>query len=109
MDSLKYDEFLYLLMNSYIILSDSGGIQEEAPSFNIPVLIIRDFTERPELIHSNGGILCGTNTESIVQHYEYIANSEVEYNKMSMAKNPFGDGNSAEKIIDYLNKYVKKI
>ena len=109
MDALKYDEFLYLLMNSYIVLSDSGGIQEEAPSFNIPVLIIRDFTERPELILSNGGILCGTNSESIVQHYENIANSEVEYNKMSMAKNPFGDGKSAEKIIDYLNEYVKKI
>jgi UDP-N-acetylglucosamine 2-epimerase (non-hydrolysing) len=108
MEALKYDEFLYLLMNSFLVLSDSGGIQEEAPSFNIPVLIVRDFTERPELIHSNGGVLCGTGMDSIIWHFENIVSSKGEYNKMSMAKNPFGDGKSAELIVDYINRYIRK-
>lgn len=109
LDALKYDEFLYLLMNSYIVMSDSGGVQEEAPSFNIPVLIIRDFTERPELIISKGGILCGTETESIINHFEKIVMSKAAYGKMSKTKNPFGNGKSAEIIVDYLTEYIKKI
>lgn len=109
MDALQYDEFLYLLMKCYIVMSDSGGIQEEAPSFNIPVLIIRDVTERPELINLKGGILCGTDPESIIQNFDNIVTSRTAYNKMSKVRNPFGDGKSSKKIVDYLVKYRKKI
>jgi UDP-N-acetylglucosamine 2-epimerase (non-hydrolysing) len=108
-DALQYDHFLFLLMKSYMVISDSGGIQEEAPSFNKPVLIIRDTTERPELIEAGGGILCGTKSASIIQNFERLISSQSLFNKMCNIDNPFGDGTSSVKIVNYLSKIAEGI
>jgi len=106
--ALKYDHFLFLMMNSYFIMSDSGGVQEEAPSFNKPVLIIRNNTERPELLMAGGGLLCGTQEETIIENFEKIVTTESVYKKMSSIKNPFGDGNSSLKIEKCIENYFRK-
>jgi UDP-N-acetylglucosamine 2-epimerase (non-hydrolysing) len=105
-DALQYDHFLFLLMKCYFVMSDSGGVQEEAPSFNKPVLIIRDTTERPELIEGGGGILCGTKSDSIIRNFEKIVSSSTLFNKLSQIKNPFGDGKSSERIVEYLANFT---
>ena len=108
LEALKYDHFLFLMMNSYLIMSDSGGIHEEAPSFNRPVLIIRNNTERPEIIMAGGGLLCGTQEETIIENFEKVVTTESVYKKMSSIKNPFGDGNSSLKIEKCIENYFRK-
>ena len=94
-----YEEFIFLMDQSYIILTDSGGIQEEAPSLNKPVLVMRDTTERPEGIKSGTLKLVGTSANSIINEcYNLLTNNEV-YNKMSQAVNPYGDGLACERIV----------
>ena len=85
---------------SYLILSDSGGVQEEAPSLGKPVLVLRDTTERPEGITAGTLKLVGTNSESIYQETKRLLTDEVAYNQMSRAVNPYGDGHASERIVE---------
>ncbi len=103
-EPLGYKLFIYLMMNSYIILTDSGGIQEEAPSLGKPVLVMRDTTERPEALEAGTVKLVGTDKEKIIKEVTLLLNDEKEYVKMSKAHNPYGDGKACEKIISFLNK-----
>lgn len=98
MNPLPYEELIYIMNRSYIILTDSGGIQEEAPSLGVPLIVMRDNTERPEGIEAGCAVLSGTNTEEIINHFEKIYNNPEIYHKMSSATNPYGDGRSASMI-----------
>jgi UDP-N-acetylglucosamine 2-epimerase (non-hydrolysing) len=103
-EPLDYLAFVQAMMNSYIILTDSGGIQEEAPSLDIPVLVMRDVTERQEGIHAGCIKLIGTFTEGIVEGtLEILAKPEI-YQKMSCASNPFGDGLASKRIVRVLKR-----
>ncbi len=106
-EPLPYDELIFVMDNSYLILSDSGGIQEEAPSLNKPVLILRDKTERPEGVNSNCSTLVGNSQERIVSAFDTLMEDESVYNQMKFSKNPYGDGKSAKRIVSILNKIFK--
>jgi UDP-N-acetylglucosamine 2-epimerase (non-hydrolysing) len=95
----EYLPFVYLMMKSYLILTDSGGIQEEAPSLGKPVLVARDTTERPEGILAGTAKLVGTNENVIIQHIEELLDHDKAYHKMSTALNPYGDGKAAQRIV----------
>jgi UDP-N-acetylglucosamine 2-epimerase (non-hydrolysing) len=103
-EPLGYETFIYLMMNCFIILTDSGGIQEEAPSLGKPVLVMRDMTERPEALEAGTVKLVGTDQEKIVKEVTLLLNDEKEYVRMSMAHNPYGDGKACERIINFLKK-----
>nr|WP_321278087.1 UDP-N-acetylglucosamine 2-epimerase (non-hydrolyzing) [uncultured Vibrio sp.] len=105
----QYLPFVYLMSRAYIILTDSGGIQEEAPSLGKPVLVMRDTTERPEALEAGTVKLVGTNPDIIVKQLNILLTNEVAYRTMSFAHNPYGDGKSCEKILDALleKKYGK--
>ena len=98
----KYLEFCYLMEKSKIILTDSGGIQEEAPSLGKPVLVMRDTTERPEAIVAGTVKLVGTDPEIIFNQVDLLLNNKDEYLKMSKAHNPYGDGKACERIIKFI-------
>ncbi|EQB4333365.1 non-hydrolyzing UDP-N-acetylglucosamine 2-epimerase [Providencia stuartii] len=98
----QYLPFIYLMSRAHIILTDSGGIQEEAPSLGKPVLVMRDTTERPEAIIAGTVKLVGTNIDSIVSNLNLLLTSDSEYKKMSFAHNPYGNGNACELIINKL-------
>jgi UDP-N-acetylglucosamine 2-epimerase (non-hydrolysing) len=101
-EPLEYMPFIYLLSKSYLVLTDSGGIQEEAPSLGKPVLVMRDTTERPEAVEAGTVILVGTNKENIVSNVSKLIENETLYKKMSYAHNPYGDGNASKKIVNFL-------
>ncbi len=101
---LDYIKFVFLMSKSSIILTDSGGIQEEAPSLNIPVLVMRDTTERPEAIQYNKVKMVGTNTRKIVNEITNLLNDKKYYDSFLKKANPYGDGKSSEKIVKYLIK-----
>jgi len=101
-EPLEYISFVYLMKLSFLILTDSGGIQEEAPSLGKPVLVMRDTSERPEGIESGTVKLVGTNKDSIETEVECLLEDSVAYQKMSTAINPYGDGKSAKRIADSL-------
>lgn len=103
-DPVCYRDLLRLMKRSYLILSDSGGIQEEAPSFRKPVLVLREVTERPEIIEANAGKLVGTRSSDIVEAATRLLNDSTEYERMRAARNPFGDGHAAERIVDILSE-----
>lgn len=103
-DPQQYLAFCYLMDRAFIILTDSGGIQEEAPSLGKPVLVMRETTERPESIKAGTSILVGTNKEMIIDQVDILLNNRAKYNKISRAHNPFGDGNAVQKIINFLIK-----
>jgi UDP-N-acetylglucosamine 2-epimerase (non-hydrolysing) len=105
-EPLDYESFVYLMYNSYIILTDSGGIQEEAPSLGKPVLVMRDTTERPEAVEAGTVKLVGANKEKIVKEVENLLHNKSEYEKMSRAINPYGDGKASERIFEILVKEV---
>ncbi len=98
----EYLPFIYLMMRSYIILTDSGGIQEEAPSLGKPVLVMRDTTERPEAVAAGTVKLVGTNVDKIVAGLLVLLNDIDAYTEMSFAHNPYGDGLSCERILNTL-------
>ncbi|AIL32288.1 non-hydrolyzing UDP-N-acetylglucosamine 2-epimerase [Basilea psittacipulmonis] len=98
----EYISFVYLMSCSYIILSDSGGIQEEAPSLGKPVLVMRETTERPEAVEAGAVKLVGSDTDSIVNEFSNLIDSPDVYKKMSESKNPYGDGTASSKIINLL-------
>ncbi len=101
---LEYLSFIYLMNRSYIILTDSGGIQEEAPSLGKPVLVMRDTTERPEAIEAGTVKLVGTDPAAIVDATTTLLQNHDEYKRMSYAHNPYGDGKASGKIVDFLIK-----
>jgi len=97
-EPLDYEPFVHLMNKSYLILTDSGGIQEEAPSLGKPVLVLRETTERPEGIEAGTAKLIGTNRRCIVEETENLLKNRDEYDKMARALNPYGDGKAAERI-----------
>ena len=99
---LDYLPLVHLMKHSTLILTDSGGIQEEAPAFGIPVLVLRETTERPEGVEAGALKLVGTDTNHIVQEAKRLLDDESEYRKMSKASNPYGDGHAAERIVEAL-------
>ncbi len=101
---LDYAPFVFLMKKSYLILTDSGGIQEEAPSLGKPVLIMRNSTERLEGIKSGTGKLVGTKSESILSEVQLLLDNIKIYNKMSKSNNPYGDGSASIKICDFIEK-----
>ena len=104
---VDYFSFIYLMKSSFLIMTDSGGIQEEAPSFNKPLLVLRNETERPEAKKIGGSLLVGTNQKKIVAATMKLINDKKLYNKMSKIKNPYGDGKATTRIIDNLKKYLR--
>ncbi|BDU51415.1 non-hydrolyzing UDP-N-acetylglucosamine 2-epimerase [Haliovirga abyssi] len=101
-EPLEYESFIYLMNKSYLILTDSGGIQEEAPSLGKPVLVMRNTTERPEAIEVGTVKLVGTNFNKIIEEVEELLTNKEEYDKMSKAHNPYGDGNACKRIIEFI-------
>lgn len=101
-DPLNVIEFHNLINNSYLILTDSGGIQEEAPALGKPVLVLRDTTERPEGVEAGTLKLVGTEKENICKEVENLLNNAAEYKKMSETANPYGDGKASRRIVDIL-------
>ena len=99
---LDYKDICYLMGRSYLILTDSGGIQEEAPSLGKPVLVMRHTTERPEAVEGGVAKLVGTTQESIVNSVEVLLGDTKEYHKMVSQSNPFGDGKASERIVNIL-------
>lgn len=103
-EPLEVLDFHNFLSRSYLILTDSGGIQEEAPSLGKPVLVMRDTTERPEGIQAGTLKLVGTEEEMIYQNFKLLLDNKAEYEKMSKASNPYGDGFACRRIADILEK-----
>jgi len=101
-EPLEYLEFCHLMQAAYLILTDSGGIQEEAPALGKPVLVLRDRTERPEAIEAGTATLVGTDVDRIVSATGRLLRSRAAYSKMAKAKNPFGDGHAAKRIVGTL-------
>jgi UDP-N-acetylglucosamine 2-epimerase len=97
-----YPEFVWLMTRSHIILTDSGGVQEEAPSLRKPVLIMRDTTERPEAVELGGALLVGTTVESIVSEVTQLLHDTSRYATCQLDHNPYGDGQSASRIIEWI-------
>lgn len=102
MAPLSYPAFVWLMNKSYLIITDSGGVQEEAPSLGKPVLVMRDTTERPEAVDAGTVILVGTDTDKIVAETTKLLNNSELYNKMSALHNPYGDGKACERIIEHI-------
>ena len=100
---LDYGSFLKELSESYLVISDSGGIQEEAPSFKIPVLVTRETTERPEGV-TNGTSILISSKESLIENFSSIVNNKDEYLRIGNISNPFGDGNASKRIIEKINE-----
>lgn len=104
-EPLEVLDFHNFLSRSYLILTDSGGIQEEAPSLGKPVLVMRDTTERPEGINAGTLKLVGTEEENIYNNFKKLLTDKGEYERMSKASNPYGDGHACEKIADIIEKF----
>jgi UDP-N-acetylglucosamine 2-epimerase (non-hydrolysing) len=101
-DPIAYPSFVWLMNQSYLIITDSGGVQEEAPSLGKPVLVMRDTTERPEAVDAGTVILVGTDKNKIVNEANSLLTDKVKYQKMSELHNPYGDGKACERIVDYI-------
>lgn len=99
---LSYPSFVWLMDKSYLIVTDSGGVQEEAPSLGKPVLVMRDTTERPEAVEAGTVILVGTNKDIIIHELLDLLDNKVKYDTMSHIENPYGDGNACRRIISKL-------
>ncbi len=102
---LDYLPLVHLMKRAVLILTDSGGIQEEAPAFGVPTLVLREVTERPEGVAAGTVKLVGTETSRITEEAKRLLNDETEYQKMSKAANPYGDGHASERIIQALLEY----
>jgi UDP-N-acetylglucosamine 2-epimerase (non-hydrolysing) len=102
-EPLELTDMHNLLASSYLVLTDSGGIQEEVPSLGKPVLVLRNFTERPEGVRAGTLKIVGTEIENIMSKTEELLNSQESYNKMAQAKNPYGDGQASKRIVEAIN------
>jgi UDP-N-acetylglucosamine 2-epimerase (non-hydrolysing) len=100
---LSYPSFVWLMNKSYLIITDSGGVQEEAPSIGKPVLVIRDTTERPEAVEAGTVILVGTDKYRIIKEAQELIDNTDKYNSMSFLNNPYGDGKASKKIIEFIS------
>ena len=109
LDALDYDDMVNLMSRSYLILTDSGGIQEESPSLGKPVLVLRDETERPEAVEAGVAKLVGTDKERVYNEVETLLNSRDKYMEMSKSINPYGDGKASERIIKKILYYFNLI
>lgn len=105
-EPLDYEPFANLMQQSYLILTDSGGLQEEAPSLGKPVLVLRDTTERPEAVKAGTVKLVGANREAIVKEARLLLSNQAEYEKMAMSINPYGDGKAAQRIIKIISEFL---
>ena len=103
-DPLSYEDFIWLMNKSKIIITDSGGVQEEAPSLGKPVLVLRDTTERPEAIDAGTVLLVGTDKKLISQSALTLLNNDFEFEKMSKLHNPYGDGFASKRIVEFIKK-----
>ena len=103
-DPLAYPDFIWLMNRSKIIITDSGGVQEEAPSLGKPVLVMRDTTERPEAVEAGTVLLVGTNEDLIVSKALDLLNNEDNFVKMSKLHNPYGDGLASKRIVEFIKK-----
>ena len=101
-DPLAYHDFIWLMNRSKIIITDSGGVQEEAPSLGKPVLVMRDTTERPEAVEAGTVLLVGTNEELIVSKALDLLNNKYKFEKMSKLHNPYGDGFASKRIVNFI-------
>jgi UDP-N-acetylglucosamine 2-epimerase (non-hydrolysing) len=101
-EPLQYESFIYMMNKAYFIITDSGGVQEEAPSLGKPVLVMRDTTERPEAVEAGTVKLVGTNKEAIITEAQNLLDDKLGYEKMSKAHNPYGDGKACKRIIDFI-------
>lgn len=99
-EPLDYEHFVYLMHRSYIILTDSGGLQEEAPALGKPVLVLRNTTERPEAVEAGTVMLVGTDRDQIYRHTKTLLTDQSHYRKMAEAINPYGDGQAARRIVE---------
>ena len=99
---LGYEPFVYLMQNAYLVLTDSGGVQEEAPGLGKPVLVMRDTTERPEAIEAGTVKLVGTDADLIVREVQRLLDDTALYDQMSLAHNPYGDGKACSRICSFL-------
>lgn len=104
-EPMDYPEWVNLISRAYLVISDSGGVQEEAPSLGAPVLLLRETTERPEAIEAGTVKMVGTDEERIVAETERLLRDEAEHRRMARARNPYGDGHAAERIAGALAKY----
>ena len=102
-EPLEYLSFVYLMEKSTIVLTDSGGIQEEAPGLGKPVLVMRDTTERPEALDAGTVKLVGTNYDKIVSEVSALLDDKKYYDQMSQAVNPYGDGKACQRIVKYIS------
>jgi len=107
LEPVSYPDLLRLMKRCYFILTDSGGIQEEAPFFQKPVLILREVTERPEVVEAGSGRIIGTDRNRIVEVASELLTDLSVYRQMSSAENPFGDGQAAERIVQILARYLE--
>lgn len=107
-DPIAYPSFVWLMNQSYLIITDSGGVQEEAPSLGKPVLVMRDTTERPEAVDAGTVILVGTNKSKIIEEANRLLNDSSHYQQMSELHNPYGDGKASKKIVDFMIELDKK-
>jgi len=103
-EPVDYITLVYLMMNSWIVMTDSGGLQEEAPAIGKPVLVLRDTTERPEVIEYGLGKLLGRKTENIISYVEHLLGDEKEYNSMVKFFSPYGDGKAARRIVNIIKE-----
>lgn len=103
-DPLSYPAFLWLMLRSYLILTDSGGIQEEAPSLGKPVLVLRNNTERPEAVEAGTVILVGTDSNRIFTEASQLLDDNAKYTSMSMLHNPYGDGEASTRIVNFIKQ-----
>ena len=101
-EPLDYEPFTNLMAKSNIVVTDSGGLQEEAPTLGIPVLVVREETERPEGVETGTAKLVGTEYKNVYENLETLLTDKDSYDKMAKAVNPYGDGNAAERIVDIL-------
>jgi len=105
-EPLQYESFLYLMNKSYFIITDSGGVQEEAPSLGKPVLVMRDTTERPEALEAGTVKLVGTDPQLIIREAQKLLDDKDEYEKMSKAHNPYGDGKACNRIVNFMKENI---
>jgi UDP-N-acetylglucosamine 2-epimerase (non-hydrolysing) len=103
---LEYEDFIEVMKRSYLILTDSGGLQEEAPSLHKPVLVLREVTERPEALKAGATCRVGTDTKSIIDQTSMLIENFQAYQKMAKAINPYGDGKASQRIVERLLKEI---
>jgi len=106
LEPLGYEAFVHVMKKSYLVMTDSGGLQEEAPSLHKPVLVLRDVTERPEALNAGATCLVGTDVQRIVDKASLLMDNTETYQKMAQAINPYGDGRASRRIVERLLKEI---